>query len=416
YLNYKIAYWKEFRSQTHSVLSNYREILPDFYLKHLKLIVFDAKDGLVGIYFDKKVTLHHKQIDHFLSSSWNKIETDIQYFSIKPFSELSILALVQWLSSDLINFEINGKIFDKISLPSYVTNFPDLFTYDPKTGNKTKNKNFIVISLKNNKEVALENLKGAAICLRDFQIEDVETSQRVFEFLWREINIYGESMLINLNTTDAKLQANRDILAIIGSRNIGIPKNKIKTNPENELIEKLNEIINSFCTLMDDEYSTEHEIQDYLKSNPILLMPDYLKCLSHPQLGSEYEPDFILVGGSNSGEFCVLIEIESSSHQLFIKNGDPSAALKHAEKQIRDWRAWLRENAVYAQKTLRVNNLHSNSLAQIVIGRRSTILENNHLKQLQAINADYHGETVVRTYDDIIDSTRKWIENIKQIK
>jgi len=415
YLNYTIAYWQEIRNQINSILLNYREILPDFFLKHLKLIVFEGRDGLVGIYFDKMVTLHHKHLDQFLSRSWDNVETDIQFFSISPFSEQSILSLVQWLTSDLMNFEINGDIFEKIPNPDFVPKFPELFTYDPATGTRTKNKNFFVIKLKEIRKPKIENLKDCAICFRDFKIEDIETSQKVFEFLWREIDIYGEGTLENLNPTDAKLQANRDILSIIGSRNVGISKNEIKPNPEDDLIEKLNEIISKFRLLLNDEISTEHDIQAFLKQHPILLMPDYLKCLPHPQFGSEYVPDFILVGGSNSGEYCLLVEIEDSSHKLFNKNGDPSAALKHAEKQIRDWRAWLRDNAGYAQRSLSVNNLHSNSPAQIIIGRRSTVINNNHLNQLQAINADYHGETIIKTYDDLIDSTLKWIDNIKRI-
>lgn len=415
YLYYKTSYWGEIRAQINSFLANYREILPDFYLKHLKLVVFGGSDGIVGIYFDKKITIDHKQIDEFLSRSWSKIETDIQFFSISPFPQQSILALVQWLTSDLLNFEVNGEIFDKIPLPTFIPNFPDLFTYDPKTGNRTKNTNFLVIKLRNHRNPRLENLKDCAICFRDFKIEDVETSEIAYEFLWREIDIYGENTLDNLNVTDAKLQANRDILAIIGSRNVGIPKSEIKPQPEDALIEKLNKIILSFQEILDDEKSTEHNIQAFLKKHPILLMPDFLKCIPHPQFGSEYVPDFILVSGSNSGEYCTLVEIESSSHKLFNKNGDSSAALKHAEKQIRDWRAWLRENASYAQRSLNVSNLHSNSPAQIIIGRRSIIQKDNHLNQLQAINADYHGETVIKTYDDLIDSTLKWIDNIKRI-
>ena len=59
---------------------------------------------------------------------------------------------------------------------------------------------------------------------------------------------------------------------------------------------------------------------------------------------------------------------------MFNKNGDPSAALNHAIRQIQDWRAWLRRNQDYAtrkktEKGLELNDIDLNTPGLILIGR-----------------------------------------------
>jgi len=81
---------------------------------------------------------------------------------------------------------------------------------------------------------------------------------------------------------------------------------------------------------------------------------------------------------------------------------------------VSDWRGWLRDNASYAQRTYQIKNLHSESKAYVIIGRRANVAQ-EHLKFLEAITLDYHHQVEVFTYDDILDRAKQFIANLKEI-
>ncbi len=72
------------------------------------------------------------------------------------------------------------------------------------------------------------------------------------------------------------------------------------------------------------------------------------------------------------------VELERPQAKMSNKNGDPSAALTHALRQISDWRDWLSRNLDYATRPrdrsgLNLTDIHPELDGMIVIGRDAEV-------------------------------------------
>ena len=138
----------------------------------------------------------------------------------------------------------------------------------------------------------------------------------------------------------------------------------------------------------------EAEIQKYLELHPQLLVQVVggghgRWVIPQKQLGAEFSTDFIVGERHSFGYEWLLVELENPKKKMFNKNGDPSAALNHAIRQIQDWRAWLRRNQDYAtrkktEKGLELNDIDLNTPGLILIGREymHSISDNDLRRQM----------------------------------
>ena len=60
------------------------------------------------------------------------------------------------------------------------------------------------------------------------------------------------------------------------------------------------------------------------------------------RLGCQHVTDFMIGAAHSFGADWVAVELESPRARLFTKEGNPTATLSHAVRQITDWRAWPR--------------------------------------------------------------------------
>jgi hypothetical protein len=104
-----------------------------------------------------------------------------------------------------------------------------------------------------------------------------------------------------------------------------------------------------------DSAADERPVQSVLATRPVLLS-QILRgghgrwVIPQPRLGAELVPDFLLAEGCSIGLMWVAVELESPTARLFTKQGDPTATLVHAIRQVHDWRAWLTQNGDYASR------------------------------------------------------------------
>lgn len=140
----------------------------------------------------------------------------------------------------------------------------------------------------------------------------------------------------------------------------------------------------------------EASLQNCLTKYPILFGLHYARIVPKYRLGKQYELDYALV---QVGGRVDLVEIEASTHKLSTRDGNPRAALVHAEQQVLDWLDWLETNARMARDDL-PGMLRP--VGQIVIGRRGD-LSTSDLARLRRRNATWQGSLVVLTYDDLLD-------------
>jgi hypothetical protein len=96
------------------------------------------------------------------------------------------------------------------------------------------------------------------------------------------------------------------------------------------------------------------------------------------RFGSEHVADFVVGRKDSMGYHWTLVELEGCNEPLFTGAGETAKMLRHAIKQIQDWRIWLESNLPYAQREradrgLGLRNINAESDGLILIGRRSSV-------------------------------------------
>lgn len=157
----------------------------------------------------------------------------------------------------------------------------------------------------------------------------------------------------------------------------------------------------------------EADMQLFLEANPQILMQQLAVgvgawVIPKQRLGSEHETDFLIAYEASGGLVWHAVELERPQARLFIANGDASAALNHAIRQIEDWRDWLSHNRDYATRPreragLGLRDIDPRLSGLIVIGRGSD--SDAQITRRRRALADAH-RVVIETYDSLLSSAR----------
>lgn len=149
----------------------------------------------------------------------------------------------------------------------------------------------------------------------------------------------------------------------------------------------------------------ERPMQAVLEQHPELLAHLILghhgtHVLSQRQLGAQYVPDFLVAGQTSLGVRWTLVEIESPTAALRLKDGQPTKQLRKALKQIADWREWLMLNADYARRSqsedgLGLAGIRMDAQGLIIIGRGLVTDLPDQLRH----RLSYEQRIEVRSYD-----------------
>lgn len=158
--------------------------------------------------------------------------------------------------------------------------------------------------------------------------------------------------------------------------------------------ENANKLILEFKELL-DKASKEEELQVFIKENPKLLYPDYIKFYPKFKLGEDYVTDYVFLVQSISGPEYVFVEIESPTKAIFTKAGQFTAELTQVKDQILDWERWIEKNHAYVKEKL--SGLYKPQF-HIVMGR-DNLLSAVHREKLRT---EYSGTSRrFSTYDDL---------------
>lgn len=104
--------------------------------------------------------------------------------------------------------------------------------------------------------------------------------------------------------------------------------------------------------------SGERDVHALLKKHPELLQSEVTgfgfcyESIPEFQLGAELRADFLFLRPDSPGWTVSLIELESPTAQLYTRRGMPTRALLVAQRQIQDWRDWIRQNESYFRARL----------------------------------------------------------------
>lgn len=159
----------------------------------------------------------------------------------------------------------------------------------------------------------------------------------------------------------------------------------------------------------------EEDIQQFIASRPQFLL-QHLGGGGHgrwvipkKRLGGEHVTDFMICAKDSLGFHWTAVELESPHRKLFTQGGDPAEYLRHAIRQIQDWRTWLTRNIGYASRLreesgLGLTDITGEVKGLILIGRRAEVSDSTRdlRERMSKENA-----ISIHTYDYLIDMARR---------
>lgn len=157
----------------------------------------------------------------------------------------------------------------------------------------------------------------------------------------------------------------------------------------------------------------EEDVQQFLQYHPTVLT-HYLGgghgryCIPKKSLGGMFIPDFLLADLCSLGLTWYAVELKNPQAKMFNENGDSSAILNHAIRQIRDYRDWLKNNLNEARKLRKDKGLGLVGIEPeleclILIGRRRD-LDESVSDARRRMNKEINGE--IHTYDWLIEQAK----------
>jgi hypothetical protein len=219
---------------------------------------------------------------------------------------------------------------------------------------------------------------------------------------WRAIEIYPRFDPTHWKPGHAPLWAETDLLAAVARRHLRDVQ-FADFDPNLAARKMMARLIYELESLLDGPEEPAHQ---FLRANPALLSPTHLKCWSKLPFGDRVS-DFVFC--EPGGDY-LLVEIESPLRELFRKDGQQREELTHARNQILDWRVHLENNLSAVREGLGLFGISSNPKSLIVIGRSSTLSEDNRLKLTTLQNQTPNLR--ILTYDDLIRSAKAVAENL----
>ena len=219
---------------------------------------------------------------------------------------------------------------------------------------------------------------------------------------WRVIEVYPRFDPAHWKPEYAPIWAEVDLLASVARRQLRDAE-FTALDPNLAARKRFARLISELEALLD---GPEEPMHQFLKANPDLLSPTHLKCWSKLPFGG-WVSDFVF---REPGGDYLLVEIESPRHMLFRNDGQQRQELTHPFNQILDWRVYLENNLSAVREGLGLSGISSNPKSLIVIGRSSTLSEENRLKLTTMQNQIPNLR--IFTYDDLIKSAKAVAENL----
>ena len=163
-------------------------------------------------------------------------------------------------------------------------------------------------------------------------------------------------------------------------------------------------------------------MQRFLEANPRILIQLLVAgrsawVIPKKRLGSEHETDFVIRQKASGTFEWYAVELERPQAKMFNKNGDPSAALTHALRQISDWREWLSQNRDYATKPREQSGLGLTGIdpeleGLIIIGRDADIDRRATASLRRRLERTHR--TKIETYDWLLSQASERLEVLEK--
>jgi hypothetical protein len=221
-------------------------------------------------------------------------------------------------------------------------------------------------------------------------------------FGWEAVELFPSFNMDSWEPGVSSLRAERDMYAAVARRNLQDEKYR-DVDPNAQARKLMAELIKQYESLLS---GAEEPIHQFIKNHPQLLCPAYSRFWSKLPLG-KHVTDFVFHEAAGG---YLLVELEKPTHSLFRKDGQPRQQLNHAIDQIMDWRRYIEHNLSTVQRELGLEGLSSNPSCLVVIGRSSSLTEENQQKLTSMENAS--PSIKIMTYDDVLANAKAVSEHL----
>lgn len=323
-----------------------------------------------------------------VSIRFNVIETEgsISFLDTEKSIEEEVLPLLSPEGSVFLVINAQNQVLENINLitKEFYDKHKDLIE------KLTRSTNFIMEAPKKFVEVISGDLK-LIDCTLAFCKDGKDCLDRI-DCLW----LFSSNRSSDFSKKRAELLATMEYEKLVS-----ILVNRI---PIQTLIGTLSE----YKKLIDNENTTEHEMQTFFENNWIFLEIGARRVLPKFKLGGDLVPDFIV----ETSDFRYrMVEIESPNVDLYTSETRPrpSRKLREADSQIKSYLNYARNNILFLRQKLPF--LSEEKLeGLIVIGKSSTLSkeQEKRLDQDRAYSKDYD----IVTYDELFQSLRTFLENL----
>ena len=191
--------------------------------------------------------------------------------------------------------------------------------------------------------------------------------------------------------------------------------------------------------LLSSEDCSEREIHSFLKINPDLVRStfatswNYAEVFPEVSFGSDLRIDFLVLCANSGCWIARIVELKSPSVRLYKKNGEKSSHLQLVERQIAQRLDWRRSNESYFRNTLSKlvksddpafcsnASVHTRAKAELrdpttfidfdaqaVIGRSSTLTDEERERRRQDEQLGAWTSTKILTYDRLLNVAKRF--------
>ena len=167
----------------------------------------------------------------------------------------------------------------------------------------------------------------------------------------------------------------------------------------------------------------ERDMQRFLEDHPLFLTQQISGgsgawVIPQRRLGAEHVTDFLIAQSASGGFVWYAVELERPQAKVFNKNGDPSATLNHALRQISDWRNWLSRNRDYAtrppgQSGLGLIDIDPELEGLIIIGRDANIDESTIERRRRLMR---ESRIKIETYDWLLSQAKERFQRYRAME
>ncbi len=191
-----------------------------------------------------------------------------------------------------------------------------------------------------------------------------------------------------------------------------------------------------------DSSKGERSVHSFLKKYPEIVRTAFSMAwnanIEVPEFcfGNDWRADFLLLSADSGHWIATFIELEPPNSRLYLNNGTPSKTLRVAQRQINDWKEWIRLHESYLREQFskiltkagigaQTGGVHEKAGTEIldprtvisfdfhiVIGRRHSLNAEEQFRR--AREGVYWGGAEIATYDRLL-SKAKMIDDYQQL-